>query len=105
VLAYSTAQRTREIGIRRALEPSRLGVSGLVLADVLRLAGIGMAVAIPCSVLLAKMLRSRHFGVSTSDPLTLIVVVLLIAGVALVVAILPAWRASTINPATALRAE
>jgi putative ABC transport system permease protein len=105
VLAYSTAQRTREIGIRIALGSSRLGVSGLVLADVLRLAGIGMAIAIPCSVLLAKMLRSQLFGVSTSDPLTLIVVVLLIAAVALVAAILPAWRASTVNPTTALRTE
>ncbi len=105
VLAYSTAQRTREIGIRIALGSSRLGVSGLVLADVLRLAGIGIAIAIPCSVLLAKMLRSQLFGVSTSDPLTLIVVVLLIAAVALVAAILPAWRASTVNPTTALRTE
>jgi putative ABC transport system permease protein len=105
VLAYSTAQRTREIGIRIALGSSRLGVSGLVLADVLRLAGIGMAIAIPCSVLLAKMLRSQLFGVSTSDPLTLILVVLLIAAVALMAAILPAWRASTVNPTTALRTE
>jgi putative ABC transport system permease protein len=105
VLAYSTAQRTREIGIRIALGSSRLGVSRLVLADVLRLAGIGIAIAIPCSVLLAKMLRSQLFGVSTSDPLTLTAVVLLIAVVALVAAILPAWRASTVNPTTALRTE
>jgi ABC-type antimicrobial peptide transport system permease subunit len=80
VVAYSTAQRTREIGIRIALGSSRLGVSGPVLADVLRLAGLGMAIAIPCSVLLAKMLRSQLFGVSISDPLTLIVVMLPIAG-------------------------
>jgi ABC-type lipoprotein release transport system permease subunit len=64
-----------------------------------------MAIAISCSVLLAKMLRSQLFGVSTSDPLTLIVVVLLIAGVALVAAILPTWRASAVNPTTALRTE
>jgi putative ABC transport system permease protein len=105
VLAYSTAQRTREIGIRIALGSSRLGVSLLVLADVLRLAGIGLVIAIPCSVMLAKMLRSQLFGVSTSDPLTLSAVVVLIAIVALVAAILPAWRASTVNPTTALRTE
>jgi ABC-type lipoprotein release transport system permease subunit len=80
-------------------------VSGLVLADVLRLVGLGIAIAIPCSVLLAKMLRSQLFGVSTSDPLTLTAVVVLIAVVALVAAILPAWRASTVNPTTALRTE
>ena len=87
VLAYSTAQRTREIGIRIALGSTRLGVSRLVLIDVLRLAGIGVAVAIPCSVLLGRLLRSQLFGVSTTDPLTLSAVVLLIGLVALVAAL------------------
>jgi len=105
VLAYSTAERTREIGIRIALGSSRLGVSRLVLADVLRLAGIGIVVAIPCSVLLGKLLRSQLFGVSAADPFTLGGVVLLIAVVALVAAILPAHRASTVDPTTALRTE
>jgi putative ABC transport system permease protein len=105
VLAFSTAQRTREIGIRIALGSSRLSVSRLVLADVLRLAGIGILVAVPCSVLLARLLRSQLFGVSAADPFTLAAVVLLIASVALVAAILPAHRASTVDPATALRTE
>jgi predicted lysophospholipase L1 biosynthesis ABC-type transport system permease subunit len=105
VLAYSTAQRTREIGIRIALGSSRLGVSRLVLADVLRLAGIGIVLAIPCSVLLGRLLRSQLFGVSTADPFTLVAVVLLIMVVALVAAILPVRRASTVDPTTALRTE
>jgi putative ABC transport system permease protein len=105
VLAFSTTQRTREIGIRIALGSSRLGVSRLVLVDVLRLAGIGIAVAIPCSILLGRLLRSQLFGVSTADPLTLFAVVLLIAIVALVAAIVPARRASSVDPTTALRAE
>jgi predicted permease len=105
VLAYSTAQRTREIGIRIALGSSRLGVSRLVLGDVLRLAGIGIVVAIPCSVLLGRLLRSQLFGVSAADPFTLGGVILLIAVVALVAAILPAHRASTVDPTTALRTE
>ena len=105
VLAYSTAQRTREIGIRIALGSSRLGVSRLVVIDVLRLAGIGIAVAVPCSIVLGKLLRSQLFGVSTADPLTLIAVVLLITIVALVAAILPAHRASSVDPNTALRTE
>ena len=105
VLAYSTTQRTREIGIRIALGSSRLGVSRLVLADVLRLAGIGIVVAIPCSMMLGRLLRSQLFGVSTADPFTLGAVVLLIALVALVAAVLPTWRASTIDPTTALRTE
>jgi putative ABC transport system permease protein len=103
VLAYSTAQRTREIGIRIALGSSRLGVSRMVLMDVLRLAGIGIAAAIPCSILLGRLLRSQLFGVSTADPFTLGAVVLLIALVALVAAIVPARRASTVDPTIALR--
>jgi ABC-type antimicrobial peptide transport system permease subunit len=105
VLAYSTAQRTREIGIRIALGSSRLGVSRLVLADVLRLAGVGIVVAIPCSLLLGRLLRSQLFGVSAADPFTLVAVVLLIAVVALAAAILPAHRASTVDPTTALHTE
>jgi putative ABC transport system permease protein len=105
VLAYSTAQRTREIGIRIALGSSRLEISRLVLMDVLRLAGIGITVAIPCSVMLGRLLRSQLFGVSSADPFTLCAVVMLIVLVALVAAIAPARRASSVDPTTALRAE
>jgi putative ABC transport system permease protein len=105
VLAFSTTQRTREIGIRIALGSTRLEISRLVLMDVLRLAGIGIVVAIPCSVMLGRLLRSQLFGVSTADPFTLGTVVVLIALVAMVAAILPARRASTVDPTTALRAE
>ena len=105
VLAYSTMQRTREIGVRIALGSSKVGVSRLVLADVLRLTGIGVAVAIPCAILLARLLRSQLFGVSASDPITLAAVVLLIALVALAAAVMPAWRASSVDPVKALRTE
>ncbi len=105
VLAYSTMQRTREIGVRIALGSSKAGVSRLVLADVLRLTGIGVAVAIPCAILLARLLRSQLFGVSASDPITLAAVVLLIALVALAAAVMPAWRASSVDPVKALRTE
>jgi putative ABC transport system permease protein len=105
VLAYSTAQRTREIGIRIALGSSRLRVSRMVLLDVLGLAGIGVAVAIPCSILLGRLLQSQLFGVSSADPITLIGVVFLIAVVAIVAAIVPAQRASSVDPTIALRTE
>jgi putative ABC transport system permease protein len=105
VLAYSTAQRTREIGIRMALGASRIGVSKLVLKDVLQLAGIGVAVAIPCSVVLGRLLQSQLFAVSTADPITLGGVVVLIGVVALVAALLPAHRASSVDPTIALRTE
>jgi ABC-type antimicrobial peptide transport system permease subunit len=104
-LAYATARRTSEIGIRIALGSSKLEVSRLVLVDVLRLAGIGIAVAIPCSVLLGRLLQSQLFGVSAFDPITLGFVVLVIAVVALLAAVIPARRASAVDPTIALRAE
>src|ERR1039457_3928202 len=64
VLAYATAQRTREIGIRMALGAQRSSVMRLVLQDVLWLAGVSIAVSLPVSLLLARLLRSQLFGVS-----------------------------------------
>lgn len=105
VLAYSTTQRTREIGIRMALGAGKASVVHLVLREVLWLAGISIAVALPTALLLARYLRSQLFGVSSADPLTLSAVVVVVAGVALVAATIPARRAAGVNPTRALRYE
>jgi putative ABC transport system permease protein len=105
VLAYSTAQRTREIGIRIALGAARTSVIRMVLVEVLWLAGISIAVALPASLLLARAARSQLFGISSSDPLTLAAVTLLVAVVALASALLPARRAARTDPMKALRYE
>ncbi|HET9743009.1 MAG TPA: ABC transporter permease [Terriglobales bacterium] len=105
VLAYSTAQRTREIGIRMALGASRASVVSMVLREVAWLAGISIAVALPASLLLARYLRSQLYGVSNADPLTLIAVVVLIGLVAVLAALVPARRAAGVNPTRALRYE
>ena len=105
VLAFTTAQRTREIGIRIALGSSRLIIVRLVVVDVLRLAGISLAVALPCSLALGHLLQSQLFGVSATDAVTLGTAVLLITSVALVAAFLPARRAASVSPTEALRAE
>jgi predicted permease len=105
VLAYSTAQRTREIGIRIALGAARSSVMHMVLVEVLWLAGISVAVAIPVSLLLTRAVRSQLFGISSSDPLTLVVVTLLVAVVALASSLLPAIRAAKTHPMVALRYE
>jgi putative ABC transport system permease protein len=105
VLAYSTAQRTREIGIRIALGSTRLAISRIVLFDVLRLTGIGVVVALPIAFSLSRLLRSQLFGVSPVDPITIACAVLLIATVALIAGLVPAHRATTVNPNEALRNE
>jgi putative ABC transport system permease protein len=105
VLAYSTTQRTSEIGIRMALGATRASVVGMVLFEVLWLAGISIAVTLPLSLLLMRAVRSQLFGISSSDPLTLCLMTLLVILVALASAMLPARRAARVEPMTALRYE
>lgn len=105
VLAYSTAQRTREIGVRMALGASRKSVVKMILREVFWLAGASIAVALPASLLLAHYIRSQLYGVSNNDPLSLGVVVLMVAAVALFAGAIPASRAARINPMNALRYE
>jgi len=105
VLAYSTAQRTSEIGIRMALGASRASVVRVVLIEVLWLTGIAIAIALPTSLLLGTTVRSQLFGISSSDPLTLFVATLVILLVAIASALLPAHRAAKIDPMVALRYE
>jgi len=105
VLAYATAQRTREIGIRMALGAQRGSVMRLVLRDVLWLAGLSIVVTLPLALLLGRLLRSQLYGVSAADPVTLLGGTLLVAAVALLAALLPARRAATVEPMQALRTE
>jgi ABC-type antimicrobial peptide transport system permease subunit len=105
VLAYSTAQRTREIGVRIALGSTRAAVLKLVLSEVLWLAGAGIAVSLPVTLLLTRTLKTQLYGVSTNDPLTIAAVVFLLALVALFSASLPARRAAKVDPMVALRYE
>ena len=105
VLAYSTAQRTSEIGIRMALGATRASVVKMVVFEVLGLAGISIAVTLPLSLLLMRTVRSQLFGVSSSDPVTLGLMTLLVIFVALASAVLPARRAAKIEPMRSLRYE
>jgi len=105
VLAYSTAQRTREIGIRMALGAQREAVVRLVLADVLWLAGISIALTLPVAMLLSRVLRSQLYNVSPIDPFVIGAAVLAITAVVAGAAALPARRAASIEPMQALRME
>jgi predicted permease len=105
VLAYTTAQRTREIGVRIAMGASRLEVTRLVLSEVGRLSASGLSVGLPLAVVLAHAVRGRLFGVAEYDPLTLGIVCGVILAVAAVGAALPARRAAKVDPMVALRYE
>ena len=105
VLAYATAQRTREIGVRVALGSDRRGIVTLVLKDVLKLAGISIAVAVPVAIVATRVLKSQLFGVSNADPVVLVSATVLVAMVAVIAAALPARRAASVEPMQALRSE
>ncbi|HTX77698.1 MAG TPA: ABC transporter permease [Terracidiphilus sp.] len=105
ILAYSTAQRTREIGIRMALGARRGTVIGLVLRETLVLAGFAVAATVPLAVAGALAVRSQLFGVSVADPLVYGAGILTIGLVAALAGFLPARRAAAVDPARALRTE
>jgi predicted permease len=105
VLAYSIAQRTREIGVRMALGATRGAVVRMVLSEVLIMTGCSVAIAIPLSIALSTVVKNQLYGVSYRDPATLFAVVIAIGVLALVAASVPARRAVQVQPITALRYE
>jgi predicted permease len=105
VLAFSVASRTGELGVRMSIGAQRGHILRLVLADGARLAGIGLGIGLIGSLALSQLIKTQLFGVGTIDPLTLIVVVVVLALTALVACWLPARRASRIAPTEALRYE
>jgi predicted permease len=105
VLAYSVARRTREIGIRMALGAQPGRILALVVKQGVRLAAVGLALGLGGALLLARALASLLFGVTTTDPGTLVGVLAVIGGTALLASYLPARRAVRVDPIVALRQE
>ena len=105
VLAYTTARRTQEIGIRMALGAKSSDVQGMVIGMGLKLVGIGVALGLIASLAIGRVIATQLWGVSAYDPWTLVSVpiVLLITG--MVACWLPARRAARVDPLVALRYE
>jgi putative ABC transport system permease protein len=105
VTSYVVAARTREIGIRLALGAQRQAVLRMVIGQVLRVAFVGVAVGLAGALALGRFASSVLVGITPTDPVTLVAVSLLLAGVALVAGYVPARRASRIDPVVAVRVE
>jgi predicted permease len=104
-LAYRVNNRTMEIGVRMALGAQRGQVVWMVLRDSLMLTAVGVAIGIPFAVLTGKALASSLYGVKPEDAATFAFAVLGIALVALGASMIPARRAASVDPVTALRSE
>jgi predicted permease len=105
LMSFHIARRTAELGIRLALGAQREQVLSMVLREALLLAAIGCTVGLAASLLSAKFIRSILFGVSASDPWILSAAVLMLLLVAALAGFVPARRAASVDPATALRIE
>ena len=105
VMSFVVTQRTREIGVRLALGATRGSAIWLVLRDALTMITAGTAIALPCVAALGRLVESQLFGVKSTDPIAIGAATLLLASATLGAAMIPAWRASTVNPTEALRFE
>jgi predicted permease len=105
VMSYSVSQRAHEMGIRMALGARGANILWLVLSQSLWLTGAGLLIGLAGSLLLTRLLSTLLFDVKATDPLTYLLVALFLATVAQLASFLPAWRAATIDPVTALRQE
>jgi predicted permease len=105
VVSYGVARREREIGVRMALGAAGGDVLKMILREGLSLTLLGIAVGAIGALATARLLSAFLFGVSPHDPLTYLAVGVVLASVAAIASLLPARRATRVDPATALRAE
>ncbi|NNK62119.1 MAG: ABC transporter permease [Gemmatimonadetes bacterium] len=105
VLAYAVEQRTGEVGIRMALGADRADVRSLILGDGMRLVAAGLGLGLVAALVLSGTLSSLLFGVQPRDPTVYGIVLLVLALVGLAASLIPAMRATRVDPLTAMRAE
>jgi len=98
-------RRVREIGIRMALGAQLRDVLRLVIFDGMKPALVGLGIGVIGALLIGRVMASLVFGVKTSDPATFVSVSVLLAGVALMATVVPAYRATRVDPIKTLRDE
>jgi putative ABC transport system permease protein len=104
-MSYSVAQRAREIGVRIALGAERRDVLRMVLRQGMRLAFAGVALGLVAALVLTRVIASQLYEVQATDPTTFVLVASLLTAVALAANLIPAMRATRVDPAVVLRDE
>jgi putative ABC transport system permease protein len=105
VISYGVSIRTQEIGVRMALGADRRSVLSMVLTEALKLVACGLVTGLVLALALTRLIASLLFGVRSADPVVYLVISLVLFGAALLATLLPARRASALEPMQALRAE
>jgi len=105
LLSYSIARRTSEIGVRMALGAKRSNVLWLILREVLVLVGVGIALGIPMALAGNRLAVKMLYGLSPSDPASLLAAIAMLTAIAVLAGYLPARKASLVEPTVALRCE
>jgi ABC-type antimicrobial peptide transport system permease subunit len=102
VLAYGVAQRRRELGVRLALGGTAGRIFGIVLGRGLRIVGAGLAAGLIGAFFVGRLMKSQLVDVAPADPIVLLLVSATLVVVALAASLVPAWRASRIDPIVVL---
>jgi predicted permease len=105
VMAFIVARRTKELGIRMALGAQRRGVIWLVMKEVLILVTIGLIIGVPSAIGLGRFVSTQLYGIQGTDARTAVTMIIVLAGIAAMAGMIPAHRASRIDPMNALRFE
>jgi ABC-type antimicrobial peptide transport system permease subunit len=105
VMAYTVARRTREMGIRIALGAARSTIVGMIMHDASLMVLVGLSFGAVLTLASANFIRKQFFGLNAHDPWTLMGAALCLAFAAALAGLIPALRASSVDPTTALRQE
>jgi ABC-type antimicrobial peptide transport system permease subunit len=105
VMSLVGTQRTREIGIRLALGAKRSSTIWLVLRDALAMILLGIGIGLPFVWAFGRLIKSQLYDVKPSDPAVIVIAILVLCSAGLGAALIPAHRASGVNPTDALRVE